>query len=186
MHAGNHGVSIRLAEQADLHPLRSLAISSFDRTYRPHFPAHILDPYMESAFSEAALATELADPLNCFLLALDDASLAGYLKLRVGERPDCISQNNALEVERIYADPAFKRRGIGSALMTAAESEAAARGFREIWLGVWEHNTDAAAFYQARGFQVFGKKIFMMGEDAQTDLVMVRRIQSGPLSRSQD
>jgi GNAT superfamily N-acetyltransferase len=45
-----------------------------------------------------------------------------------------------------------------------------------IWLGVWEHNPRAIRFYEKNQFVVFDKHIFMLGDDAQTDLMMRREI----------
>ena len=41
-----------------------------------------------------------------------------------------------------------------------------------VWLGVWEENVRAINFYKKQGFNEFDKHIFMLGDDAQTDLLM--------------
>ena len=41
-----------------------------------------------------------------------------------------------------------------------------------IWLGVWEENHRAINFYTKNGFVAFDKHIFVLGEDAQTDIMM--------------
>ena len=43
-----------------------------------------------------------------------------------------------------------------------------------IWLGVWEENPRATRFYQKNGFVAFGKHIFKLGDDEQTDILMKR------------
>ena len=57
--------------------------------------------------------------------------------------------------------------------------EAAARGRRTIWLGVWEHNAQAIAFYRRWGFADVGTTTFLLGKDSQTDRVMTRRVLHG-------
>ena len=54
--------------------------------------------------------------------------------------------------------------------------EAAARGRRTVWLGVWEHNARAIAFYRRWGFTDVGSQPFQLGADLQTDRVMSRRV----------
>jgi ribosomal protein S18 acetylase RimI-like enzyme len=98
----------------------------------------------------------------------------GYLKLREGNLPTCMEGKNSLEIERIYADPKFKRQGIGSALMATAKAQAKEKGFDSIWLGVWQKNLDSVAFYESQGFEVAGEKTFMMDEDPQVDHVMIK------------
>lgn len=57
-------------------------------------------------------------------------------------------------------------------LMRTAEQFASAHGKQTMWLGVWEHNEPAKAFYRAMGFVETGAHTFVLGSDAQTDLIM--------------
>jgi ribosomal protein S18 acetylase RimI-like enzyme len=41
-----------------------------------------------------------------------------------------------------------------------------------IWLGVWENNHRAVAFYKKNGFEVFGEHVFKFGNEPQTDVLM--------------
>jgi ribosomal protein S18 acetylase RimI-like enzyme len=54
--------------------------------------------------------------------------------------------------------------------------EAAASGAGSLFLGVWERNAKALRFYAAQGFEMVGSQVFMLGSDAQTDLVMRKRL----------
>jgi hypothetical protein len=54
-------------------------------------------------------------------------------------------------------------------------------GSTVVWLGVWEANPCAVAFYRKWGFEVVGEQIFPVGKDAQRDLVMRRELVSRPL-----
>ncbi|HEX7807692.1 MAG TPA: GNAT family N-acetyltransferase, partial [Thermoanaerobaculia bacterium] len=47
---------------------------------------------------------------------------------------------------------------------------------QSVWLGVWEHNPRAIAFYEKCGFRITGKHPFLLGSDLQTDLVMTREL----------
>jgi diamine N-acetyltransferase len=49
-------------------------------------------------------------------------------------------------------------------------------GFDLIWLGVWEHNVRAQAFYKHMGFEKFSSHIFMVGNDPQTDFLMKKNL----------
>jgi ribosomal protein S18 acetylase RimI-like enzyme len=53
---------------------------------------------------------------------------------------------------------------------------AAAReaGFRTMYLGVWEKNHRAQAFYRKWDFVPVGEHIFQMGDDPQIDFWMMR------------
>jgi ribosomal protein S18 acetylase RimI-like enzyme len=57
--------------------------------------------------------------------------------------------------------------------MDEEKAAARARGAETLWLGVWERNDRARAFYAKCGFTGAGEHIFLFGTDPQTDLVLV-------------
>ena len=69
---------------------------------------------------------------------------------------------------RFYIDTPVQATGIAHELMRAIE-EVARREASAIWLGVWEHNRRAIAFYRKCGFETAGAHTFRLGEDLQTD-----------------
>jgi len=56
-------------------------------------------------------------------------------------------------------------------------AEASELGARTVWLGVWERNPRAQAFYRKCGFTDEGTQVFIVGEDVQNERVMVRPLQ---------
>jgi ribosomal protein S18 acetylase RimI-like enzyme len=71
-------------------------------------------------------------------------------------------------------DKVHHGRGIAHQLMDAVIDAAHKRGAGTLWLGVWERNTRAQAFYGKFGFVVVGSHTFMLGTDVQTDRLMAR------------
>jgi ribosomal protein S18 acetylase RimI-like enzyme len=45
-----------------------------------------------------------------------------------------------------------------------------------VWLGVWERNPRAIAFYRKFGFREVGTHVFPLGNDPQRDIVMARPV----------
>jgi RimJ/RimL family protein N-acetyltransferase len=62
--------------------------------------------------------------------------------------------------------------------MDASLAEMKSRGTDVAWLGVWERNAKAIAFYKKCGFEGVGDHIFHLGSDPQRDIVMARSIES--------
>ena len=81
-----------------------------------------------------------------------------------------------MEIARLYAgkrlDRYRRRRGADATLPRLAAS----RGREWVWLGVWERNARAIAFYARWGFIDVGAQPFQLGADRQTDRIMARRI----------
>jgi ribosomal protein S18 acetylase RimI-like enzyme len=83
---------------------------------------------------------------------------------------------NTIELHRLYIDTRYQNQKLGKRLMEFALDFAAKSKVEWIWLGVWEHNPKAQAFYQRWGFEKFSEHIFQMGAEAQTDWLLRKRI----------
>jgi ribosomal protein S18 acetylase RimI-like enzyme len=121
-------------------------------------------------------AAELADATITTLLVEVEGSPAGYAQLRTSQPPDCVRGAAPLELWRFYVDRMWQGRGIARALMERVETDARQRGARTLWLGVWERNERAMAFYRKCGFADVGSQFYLVGSDRQTDRVMARAI----------
>ncbi|HTT31127.1 MAG TPA: GNAT family N-acetyltransferase [Solirubrobacteraceae bacterium] len=74
-------------------------------------------------------------------------------------------------VSRFFVALQARRRGVGSALMDAAEGYGADHGLRLV-LDVADHNADAIAFYERRGWRRVGTASLLL-EDGRTTLPLV-------------
>ena len=135
-----------------------------------------LNDYLNTAYELTKLEKELENPHSEFYFAYFNNELAGYLKININDAQSEKMGENALEVERIYIKKSFKRRGIGRHLIETAEQLAKKYQKNLMWLGVWEYNPKAIAFYETLGFKVIGAHSFFMGEEEQTDLIMSKQL----------
>lgn len=86
-----------------------------------------------------------------FRVAETRGALAGFYSL--GDAGDAKESNY---LWHLYVDPAWQRRGIGTALNRAALNEIAARGAAAAWLDVLARNAKALDFYRALGWREIG------------------------------
>jgi ribosomal protein S18 acetylase RimI-like enzyme len=169
-------IATRPARPDDAALLAELGASTFRETFESANAPEDFTAYMAVAFGEAIQRAELEDPDTTVFFAERDGEAVGYVMLRERRAPSLVELDDALEIARLYARQRAVGTGVGAALMQRALAEAAARGKDAVWLGVWERNTRAIAFYEAWGFHRCGTQPFLLGTDVQTDLVMVRRI----------
>jgi ribosomal protein S18 acetylase RimI-like enzyme len=83
---------------------------------------------------------------------------------------------NPVELVRLYVLREWLGRGVGEALMRACVDEARRAGHATIWLGVWERNGRAQAFYRKWNFRAVGEHVFQLGYDPQKDILMQRAV----------
>jgi len=122
------------------------------------------------------LILEVGAAENTFLLAYHEDQVAGYVKLRESKPPKSLGTKNALEIARLYALASMIGKGVGKALMQVSIDIANKRAKEVLWLGVWEHNPRAIAFYQKWGFEKFDEWSFLLGNDMQRDWLMRKRL----------
>jgi ribosomal protein S18 acetylase RimI-like enzyme len=154
-------------------------LSAFaERVFRDAFGAQNrpadLELYIGQAYGERQQASELSNPRITTLIAEVDRQTAGFAQLRPGNTPDCVPGSAPLELWRFYVDRPFQGLGVASRLMQAVLESARARGADTLWLGVWEHNSRAQAFYRKCGFVDVGQHGFLLGTDTQTDVLMAQ------------
>lgn len=167
---------IRRATAGDAAMLADLAARTFRDAFAADNKAEDMDAYMSVAFTPAQLASELSASGNTFFVAEVEGAPVGYAQLRAGDAPTCVTGPDPVELSRLYVSQAWHGRGAAQALMRALVEEARAAGRRTLWLGVWELNPRAQAFYRKWGFRVVGSHVFVLGTDPQTDLLMERAL----------
>lgn len=96
----------------------------------------------------------------------------GYLVLMPTSLPVPDPTDRDLEVKRIYLLDRFRGKGIGNALMLAAETHARQAGATRLLLGVYSRNDRAVAFYERFGFRRVGTRKFRVGAHDYDDFVM--------------
>ncbi|EFU40598.1 PaiA [Paenibacillus vortex V453] len=80
--------------------------------------------------------------------------------------------DESLEIERIYIKSKFQKHGLGKYLLNQAKDIAVESNKKKLWLGVWEKNENAIAFYEKMGFVQTGTHTFYMGDERQIDFIM--------------
>lgn len=168
---------IRQAARAEAARLAGFA----ERTFREAFAADNnpddMDAYCAEAFTAERMESLLTErSITTLVMAGDDGALAAYAQLRPAAPAAGPELAEPLELWRFYVDPVHHGRGIAHRLMDAVVDAAAERGAATIWLGVWERNTRAQAFYRKSGFVDVGAHTFVLGTDVQTDRLMARSI----------
>ena len=169
-------VTIRRGNSDDARLLAELGAYTFHETFAVDNTSEDMDAYLASNFNVAQQTAELAHPASTFLIAEVDGQAAGYAKLHAAEPPKEIEGGRPIELVRLYVSSEWFGRGVGEALMRACLDEARNTGHETLWLGVWERNARAQAFYRKWDFRAVGEHMFQLGSDEQRDILMERAL----------
>jgi diamine N-acetyltransferase len=169
-------IKIRQCTLDDAHELAHLGAVTFNETFEAANTPENMAIYLSETFNLPGIQNELSEVGSFFFMAHTNGESLGFCKIRTTRAPAELTGFRPLEIERIYVLKAHIGKGVGKALMEHCHLYAFEKGYNLIWLGVWEHNYPAITFYKNWGFELFGQHIFMLGHDAQTDLLMKKRL----------
>lgn len=163
---------IEKVSPSDLESLQEIARATFYETFSVFNSEEDMRHYLEHDFSAEKLLAQIDNPGSEFYFARIDHEIAGYLKVNTGDAQTERQPGNTFEIERIYVSSHFHGKQVGQLLCEKAIELALDKKADFIWLGVWENNPRAIRFYEKNGFVPFGKHLFRLGDDEQTDVLM--------------
>ncbi len=150
-----NNLTIRQLSLTDAEALANLAL----RAYQDHYLHLWLDGgewYMNRCFTNAQLATELADPNSRFYFISDAGEAVGFLKINLDKPlPTDLSQQ-AMELERIYFLGSATGKGLGRFTVDFVVRLAQEQNKPCIWLKAMDSSEAALNFYRQNGFVVTG------------------------------
>lgn len=163
---------IKRATESDARTLTDLGRTTFIETFAKDNSQEDMDMYVAATFGEDKQLAEIRDPNRYVEIAWIENEPAGFLHLLKGKPDPSVTGEKPLEILRLYVDSRWHGKGAGVALMNRCLEIAREEGFETLWLGVWERNFRAQAFYKKFGFEVVGRHVFTLGTDDQLDLIM--------------
>jgi ribosomal protein S18 acetylase RimI-like enzyme len=183
---------IRPATISDAIRLSRFAAAAFRDAFAHDNTPEDMARYVAESFTPERQAGEIADPEGVVLLAESEEvsgsaeapELLGYAHLVSAQAPESVIGQSPIELSRFYVSRALHGKGVAQTLMDATLDAARGRGADVVWLGVWERNSRAVAFYRKYGFERVGEQVFMLGADRQTDWVLARPLRENVPQRA--
>ena len=145
-------MTIRPAGVADEPALRDL------RREAEETHARLLPDYFQIAPDQQAndaAHEKYVGTLSVVLVAEFDRDICGYVAVRIVDtmKDPAVVPRRRAQVDTVVVSPAMRRRGVGRALMVAAETWARERAVGEVVLTVWSPNRPAEALYRDLGYR---------------------------------
>lgn len=127
----------------DFETIERLAREIMPEFYAPTIARDHIDFFLDEFQSVDAVATQVAEDFDYFLLDWDGVSV-GYLGLQTGPAGLCLS--------KLYILKEYRGKKIGRHALEFTEQFARAASFGRIELSVNRHNAEAIAIYQRAGY----------------------------------
>jgi ribosomal protein S18 acetylase RimI-like enzyme len=172
------GIRIRRAEEDDALALSVLAEKTFRDAFADSNTTANMQLHCAANYGRALQLAEIRDSGRETWLVESEGGLVAYVQLRLDATSPMISADRPVEIQRFYVDASHHGAGLAHQLMAHVLARAKAAGSATLWLGVWERNPRALAFYRKWGFDVVGELTFNLGDDPQRDFMMRRDVKS--------
>jgi diamine N-acetyltransferase len=169
-------INIKPCTIEDLSTLQKISYETFNETFKDQNSPENMNAYLERAFNVKQLEKELSNISSQFFFVYFNNEVAGYLKVNTEDAQSENMGEDSLEIERIYIRTNFQKLGLGKYLINKAIEIAVEQEKNKIWLGVWEKNENAIAFYKKIGFVQAGTHSFHMGDEEQIDFIMIKSL----------
>lgn len=169
-------IKIQTCTLEDSRTLQEISYETFNDTFKHENSPENMNAYLERAYNLTQLEKELSNLSSQFFFVYFNTELAGYLKVNTNDAQSEEMGEDALEIERIYIKRNFQKHGLGKVLLNKALEMALESNKKKVWLGVWEKNENAIAFYKKMGFVQTGAHSFYMGDEEQTDFIMTKTL----------
>lgn len=171
-------VHLREARLEDAVQIAELGSHIFSVTFGHSVTPEQLQAYLNESYTITAISKDITNPLKDTIVAsTEDGVVVGFAILTRGTSEPCVAHlENVIELQRLYVHLDCHGKGIGKTLAQKVESMARERGFKNMWLGVWEENYNAQKVYKKLGYKTVGDHPFALGDIVQTDLIMAKEL----------
>jgi len=163
-------MGLRDATPNDAATLDRIFETTFCDAFGHLYSAEDLSAFL-SGFNVADWEAELRNDAYAFCVGEVDGVPVGYVKLGPLKLP-VETDRPAMLIDQFYVLKAHHGAGIAPAMMDWALGEARRRGTEELYLTVFVENHRARRFYERFGFGAVGRYAFMVGNQADDDIIM--------------
>lgn len=166
--------AFRTAALGDSALVADLFERSFVETFGHLYRREDLDAFLSKVTAEA-FASEIGSPDFAVRIAEVGGAPIGFAKLGPPSLP-VDTPPDTLELWQIYVLKPWQGKGVARQLYDWADSEARRRGGRHLQLTVYVDNHRARRFYDRLGFVAVGRYDFMVGSQADEDIIMRKQL----------
>ncbi len=171
-------MALRQVTSADAEQMAAISLRGFLPSFGGLYSRADLRLCIEEKLSVSAHHHMLEDSAQEIWLAENDAGeVEGFVHIAPNGLP--VGEATDGELCRLYLMPEAQGKKLGDDLLRWGIERLQQRGYRRIYLGVWEHNHRAQRFYARHGFRVVGDYFYTVGGHKDHELIMYQEMAAG-------
>lgn len=151
--------------------LTDIGASTFYETFSHENEKADMVAYIEKTYNLKQVEENLKQADIQYFVAYNEKQDVGYIKLLQNVEVALLT-GKVIELEKIYVRKPLQGSGVASLLMQQAINFAKENGANHLFLGVWQENERALAFYKKFGFEIFATRNFMLGKRKCDDFLL--------------
>ncbi len=143
---------IRPAIKKDIPAIQSLYLQE-EEYHRERYPQYFRE--MAEVIAEKELEKEITEPDSLYLVTLKEKKVIGfiYLKKTLFSKDPPFKPVEYISIEDCVVEEQYRRQGVATSLIKAADSWAKQMGIKRMQLQVWANNEAAIRLYRKIGFK---------------------------------
>ena len=145
-------MTIKTCTESDIPDLMRVARKSYEEHYL-HLWYDGGEWYLQNNFTHQQFTQELADTNAALFLIFEEYIPVGFIKLNINKSYKNFSEEEALELERIYFVQSSARRGLGKVTINFVFEYARQKNKSIVWLKTMD-SAPSLEFYKKVGFEV--------------------------------
>jgi ribosomal protein S18 acetylase RimI-like enzyme len=165
-------LQLKRVTEADILDLAAIAKATFYHTYSYSKTEEMMTKYINDNFSIDVIKEKVANKNTQFYFAMENDKIVGYIQINQSVAQTDLRDEDNLEIERLYVNHEEKGKGIGRFLCESMVPIGQSLGKKYIWLGVWDENEKAMAFYKKIGYVPFGEHPFYFEGIVENDILL--------------
>lgn len=165
--------ALREATLEDVAALTGLMRGTFRDTFR-HYPPEELEAYLAESYSEVLTRQTLLLPTRRTWVLERAGELVGYAVAGECDLPHREVTPSSGQLHRLYVRRDLQGSGHAKKLMATGLAWLAEEGRSPLFIGVWEGNARALAFYRRYGFEPIGEYPYPVGSTIDRELILRR------------
>jgi len=151
--------------------LAEIGRSTFYETFSHDNSEEDMQTYISKTYNLKQVAENLLNPNIYYFIAYGLNQDLGYIKLLTNISMDGLT-GKIVELEKIYVRKEAQGSKVASLLMQQAIDLAKKGSNDYLFLGVWQENKRALAFYKKFGFEIFNTRKFKLGDRICEDFLL--------------